>query len=1020
MKAKKLIEVAMPIKEISAESVRDKSIRHGHISTLHLWWARRPLPCCRAVVFASLVPDPLDEKCPKAFGEAIDDLLNSGKAKSIYKPYKDIPYTAILDPVEDNRRNRLMAFIGQFSDKCQTNMLKGKATPPKEQLSDYSLIKWESKDNPEILGLARKLIWVAYNAELDSSKSYTELAAEFDAAYKAITDAEKALYGTVDRHIECDANWDLEIALKDAIEKFQNRMPSVFDPFAGGGAIPLEAARLGCRSFGNDINPVAHIIEKGSAEFPQKYGKPIVYSKAEFERIYGEDGVKLFHEKSNDDGTGWRVDTKNYYLKNRLSFDVEYYAKKILKETEAQVGYLYPPDEQGRKPVAYYWARTAKCSNPSCGAEVPLLKGFYLANTPKKKIYLNPIVHGKDIQFELRNGSCNVKEWNYRANLRCPCCGGTTSVDDLKKQSCEKKLNSRLLAVISDGPNGKIYTLPTEKQRHVIEQPLDIPQNFRPTEMMTRNSNGGDTFPWGVKCYAQLFTDRQLYTLKHFLDEYNKLEGALPQCDYSAAVLTYLAIWIDRIAIANTSFGVYHTSREKLERIMGRQAISMTFDYPESNPFCGLSGSAENQLDWLIRYFDSESDSCFYSNFANASSGDKLQFDKKSLTAVVTDPPYYDAIAYADCSDFFYVWLKRTLGSVYPFIFATPQTPKSEECTALKYHHDGDENAARIHFETKLTEIFDAIESQTSDVVSIMFAHQSTEAWTTLCNSILDARMNITGSWPMDTEMQGALKTDKAFLESSVTVACRPSERKGFGDFNEVKNAIEQTVANEVESLYQLGFRGADLLTACFGQAVSEFGHYKTVEKADGSEVSVAELLELARNAAFNTLLKGVQGDVYTRFYIGWLQMNGAGDADYDDATKFTRVGLPVNIQDITSKRLLVGDGKNIHLAMAQEHLGDKGAVVGTRPEDSLIEQVHRAMLLYKSEDRALLLALIKNVAQDENGPFWRLLASLKELLPANDDLKQVEGLLQNAADLRESSKEKPREVIGDLFDSAR
>lgn len=1018
MKAKKLIEVAMPIKEISAESVRDKSIRHGHISTLHLWWARRPLPCCRAVVFASLVPDPLDENCPKAFGEAIDDLLNNGKAKSIYKPYKDIPYTAILDPVEDNRRNRLMAFIGQFSDKCQMNMLKGKATPPKEQLSDYSLIKWESKDNPEILGIARKLIWVAYNAELDSAKSYKELAAEFDAAYKAITDAEKALYGTVDRHIECDANWDLEIALKDAIEKFQNRMPSVFDPFAGGGAIPLEAARLGCRSFGNDINPVAHIIEKGSAEFPQKYGKPIVYSKAEFERIYGEDGVKLFHEKSNDDGTGWRVDTKNYYLKNRLSFDVEYYAKKILKETEAQVGYLYPPDEQGRKPVAYYWARTAKCSNPSCGAEVPLLKGFYICNTEKKHVYLNPVIKGTEIDFEIREGITTQKAFlkGRECSLTCPCCGSVTSGKQVKEQSFKGLTKERLLAVIDENISGKTYRLPTENELNVIEK---IPDDVeKPSDLLPQNDSQNLKIPlWGYKKWGDLFSKRQANTLNHLIHTFEQVKNSLCSEKYGESLVHLLALWIDRIIMVNTTFGRWNVSGDKLEHMFARQAIPMMFDYPESNCFCTSSGSALNQLEWVLRYIDTESSFCFFVHFANASSGDRLQFPPKSITAVVTDPPYYDAIAYADLSDFFYVWLKRTLGDVYPLAFATPKTPKTEECTAIKHHFDGDETAAKKHFEKKLTEIFDAIEVQTTDIVSIMFAHQSTEAWTTLCNSILDARMNITGSWPMDTEMANrSIGIAGSALESSVTVACRPSEREGFGDFNEVKSAIEKTVANEVESLYQLGFRGADLLTACFGQAVSEFGHYKTVEKADGSEVGVAELLELARNAAFNTLLKGVQGDVYTRFYIGWLQMNGAGDADYDDATKFTRVGLPVNIQDITSKRLLVGDGKNIHLAMAQEHLGDKGAVVGTRPEDSLIEQVHRAMLLYKSEDRALLLALIKNVAQDENGPFWRLLASLKELLPANDDLKQVEGLLQNAADLRQASKEKPKEIIGDLF----
>ena len=270
--------------------------------------------------------------------------------------------------------------------------------------------------------------------------------------------------------------------------------------------------------------------------------------------------------------------------------------------------------------------------------------------------------------------------------------------------------------------------------------------------------------------------------LNHLIDNYKVIVDKLNNNGYGKALITYLAIWIDRIAIVNTSFGVWHTGGEKLERIMGRQAIPMTFDFPESNTFCSSSGSALNQLDWLGRYFESESSNTFAACFANASSGDKQQFEKKTLTSVVTDPPYYDAIAYADISDFFYVWLKQTLGELYPLTFSTPQTPKADECTALKHHHNNSVDKARKHFENKLTEIFDAIEVQTSDIVSIMYAHQSTEAWTTLCNSILGARMNITGSWPMDTEMQGALKSDMSYLESSVTVACRPSERKGFAD----------------------------------------------------------------------------------------------------------------------------------------------------------------------------------------------------------------------------------------------
>lgn len=343
---------------------------------------------------------------------------------------------------------------------------------------------------------------------------------------------------------------------------------------------------------------------------------------------------------------------------------------------------------------------------------------------------------------------------------------------------------------------------------------------------------------------------------------------------------------------------------------------------------------------------------------------------------------------------------------IYPLNFSTPQTPKSEECTALKHHHGDSEVEAKKHFENKLTQIFDAIETQTKDIVSIMFAHQSTEAWTTLCNSIIDARMNITGSWPMDTEMASrTLAIAGAALESSVTVSCRPSERKGFGDYKDVKKAIAKKVEEEVNYLYNLGFRGADLLTACFGQAVSEFGKYQIVEKADGSEVQVSELLEMARESAFDALLKGVQGDDFTRFYVGWLQLNGMGETDFDDVTKFTRVGLNVNITDIFAKKLLIRNGKSQHLATAEEHVGGN-QLAGMNPGDILIEQVHRAILLYKAEDRGNLLNQLKRIhAEDITAPFWRLLASLKELLPANDDLKQVQGLLANGDDLRQSCK---------------
>lgn len=1004
MKAKKLIEVALPIKEISAESVRDKSIRHGHISTLHLWWARRPLPVCRAIVFASLVPDPLDDNCPEAFKYAVEMLLNTGLGKLHYKPYRDIPYTSIVDEMEDNHRNRLMMFIGKFSETCQANMIAGKSTPPKDQLDDWSLIKWENKNNPMILRIARELIFVAYQSDKRPDATWDELDVEFTKLYEAIPKAEKALYELKDRHIETEKVKQLEAELQATINAFQNEMPSVFDPFAGGGAIPLEAARLGCRSYGNDINPVAHIIERGSAEFPQKYGKPIVYSKEEFEKLYGGEGLKMAQE----DERGITFDGKCYRIPNRLAFDVEYYAKKILADAEKEVGYLYPADENGNKPIAFYWVRTAECSNPTCRARVPLIKQFYIANT-QRKVWLNPIINGTDISFEIKNGNCTIASgWNNRGTLVCPCCGSITDIAEVKRQSNDNRLTPIPVVGIYETKNGRSYNILTKEQRNLLMR--RFPDENKPLVKMARNSNGGDTHPWGFTKWCDLFSERQIHlinTLISCLDKLKKVITSDYDDNYTCSIITYIALWLDRIIAANSTFGRWNVRRETIEHMFSRQAIAMIFDYPESNPFCSSSGSALNQLDWVLKYLESESSSSFATSLCNASSGDKSQFNDKSLYAVVTDPPYYDAIAYADISDFFYVWLKQTLGDVYPLNFATPQTPKTEECTALKYHHDDSEIKAKKHFEDKLTQIFDAIEKQTSDVVSIMFAHQSTEAWTTLCNSILGARMNITGSWPMDTEMSNrSVGLAGAALESSVTVACRPSERKGYADFDEVKHNIRQLVKAEVEKLYGLGFRGADLLTACFGQAVSVFGHYKMVETAEGERVSVGQLLDFARESASQALLEGVPGEPQTKFYCGWLQMNGMSECDFDDVNKYTRVGVNVEIRSLQSDKLLITEGSKQHLATAEEHVGSNQNW-GTQPTDYMISQVHRMMLAYRGGNQVLLLKLVRDLCPQSDAPQWRVLDFLGGHLPEeSQDYKDVKGILASAEMLRQKCKE--------------
>jgi len=1008
--AKKLIEVAMPIKEISAESVRDKSIRHGHISTLHLWWARRPLPVCRAVVFASLVPDPLDENCPQAFRDAVELLL--GKKNNIgdpYHPYIDIPWTSVFDPMEDNLRNRLQMFIGKFTEDMQQHLLHQKAKPgANNQLNDFSLIKWDNKNNEAIIKIARKLIWVAHNSKENTTLTAIELIADFDASYTLIKDAETQFYSRVDRHIDAKESKELDDKLQSAIQSFLNKMPKVFDPFAGGGAIPLEAARLGCRSFGNDINPVAHIIQKGSVEFPQRYGKPITYSKNAFINQYSETEWRNQPQENKKIINGEAIEVT---VTNRLSFDVAFYAKKLLIEAEKEIGNLYPPDENGNKPNAYYWARIGVCNNPSCKAEIPLLKSFYLANTSNRKIYLNPKITGNKIDFEIVEGVYNgelLKGWIDRGNLSCPCCGSITENSLLKQQLISKNNKERLLAIIATNDNSRQYRLPNQNEIDIIEK---IFVDFEiPSEKINTSYTKAMAFClWGFDKWGQLFSPRQLISLQTLVDKLCLIKEELVENlgDYGKAIITYLSYIVDKSADYNSCFCTWHPGREVIGHVFTRQAIPMVFDYPEVYPFTKSSGGIPNMIDWIVRYINSEVNE-FWSIPINSSSGDKSQFKDKYLTAVITDPPYYDAIAYADLSDFFYIWLKRSLSDIYPLIFATPQTPKSEECTALKHHHGENKQKAKQHFEGKLTEIFEAIEHQTSDIVSIMFAHQSTEAWTTLCNAVLDSQMNITGSWPMDTEMTNrSVGLAGAALESSVTVSCRPSQRSGIANYRTVKKSIENTVEKQVSELYKLGFRGADLLTACFGQAVSEFGKYEKVEKADGSEVTVADLLEMARESAFNALLKGFEGDECTKFYIAWLQLYGFAESDFDDAAKFSRVGLSIDVQELFAEHILIkNESGNKQTLGGFEQRIHANKNIGEKVSNLLIDEVHRAMALYKGTNRAALLQYLSKVASKPESSFWRVLTSLNEVLPAgSDDHKQATGLITNKESLIRESK---------------
>jgi adenine-specific DNA methylase len=989
----RLIEIALPIREISAESVRDKSLRHGHISTLHLWWARRPLSASRAVVFASLVPDPDDPRCPEDFRKATERLLktsvpsllqNYRKGRQImtdsdpYRPYDALP---------DTLRNRLLMFIARWS-RLTLDFEQGKLTkPPKpaELLDDRSLVKWETSDpaNPqgrEVLRVASELIKTAYNG----------------------------------------------------------KTPVVLDPFAGGGAIPLEAGRLGCQSIANDYNPVAYLILRGTCEFPQKYGKP-----GERDFSIGEPSVSGSQIAIFENGLNPKPQTKNTKseprtVPNILVHDVEKWANRILERARARIGHLYPTGKDGKPVVGYLWARTAPCSNPSCRGEIPLLRSLLVCNKTGKQVALTmDIDKGKksirlgisqDRQIERTEGTMQ-----NRGNVLCPYCEQVTPVADLRRAGLLGRMGERMVAVIVQGKTGKDYR-PVEEvdlaafqeaSQIEVESPreLILPEiNIDGAEDDVSNSTGIRVHLYGMKTWGSLFNHRQLVAMQIFIDclhealDEMKKSPFLPgerqdkaDDEYRKAVGIYLGLWVSRNAARMTTVGRWHLSGEKLEPPFDAQAIPMKWDYPEANPFTNVTGGVTGQLEWILRVLRHEQNHYLPSNVIKGDGAD-INLAPELCDVVVTDPPYFDAIAYADLSDFFYVWLKRCLGKVVPDILVTPLTPKTEEATALKHHHDGDKQTADAHFERKLAEALRESKRllQPGGLMVVMFAHQSTKAWTALINALFRAGLNIHSTWPIDTELQNrSIALGTSALASSITVSCRSRVVGSAASFKDVRREIEQVVRESVKRFWEYGFRGADLIVACYGPAVGVFGKYEKVEKADGTVVEIPELLDLVRKAARDAIAGEFKGDNLSTLYYFWSNLYGVSEQAWDDARLVVMIGgESENAMEVARGHgLFVVDGSRCRLALLSDRADRRG--LGMEPKPTLVDAIHRSMLLWKQEKRADLVAYLREKDFLEDGPFWKLAQALFEVLPRDtEDWKLTSALLSERETLRREGKE--------------
>ncbi|MDL1895125.1 DUF1156 domain-containing protein [Anaerolineae bacterium CFX7] len=1031
MTCPRLIEIALPIREISAESVRDKSLRHGHISTLHLWWARRPLAASRAVVFASLVPDPDHAACPPEFRDAVNRLLKTNVPKILksyyngkrqvpdndpYKPYKNLP---------DTPRNRLLTFIAKWSpqkiafDSGKPLEQGGKVTAPKpnELLDDRSLVKWETSD-PEneqgraVLEIARELVRVAHRAS-------------------QIADGESS---NVKRETSIENRQSKIENQKSEIINHKSEIPIVLDPFAGGGAIPLEATRLGAQAIANDYNPVAYLILRATCEFPQKYGRP---QTAEHRPPTTAERAAKQHDTQLTMGS---IENQKSKIENQLAHDVEYWAKWILERAKEKIGHLYPPGKDGKPVVGYLWARTAPCSNPTCRAEIPLLRSLLVCNKEGKRVALTMHLKGKQIEFGIAKNKA-IRETagtmieKGRGAVKCPVCDQVTPVEDLRRAGLEGKMGERMTAVITDTPQGKDYRTVEETDLRAFEKAKLLAQAVeRPNEYIVPEINAPNAPKdagahrsisidlYGFKTFGSLFNERQLLLIQSLANEIHIWSEQRNDGDneYRQALLSYFGLWIDRILLRSSTVAFWDVVGETIVQPFGRQAIPMVWDFIEANPFNEATGSASAQLNYIVGFIKHESFDSRTTAIVTYGDAANLKAASSSIDVVLTDPPYFDAIAYADLSDFFYVWLKRSIGNHFPEIFLTPQTPKSQEAVAHKHRHHGSKQQGIKHFQNKLTESFAEAKrvAKKDGVVGIMFAHQDTEAWTSLISAIFDAGLTITATYPIDTELTTQLKASISALSSSITVTCRPREMGAAASFRDVRREIEKVVTESVRRFFDVyGFRGADLIVACYGPAVGVFGKYERVERADGTPVTVAELLALVRESALRAIAGEFEGDHLSRLYFVWANLYGVGEQAWDDARLVVQIGGEAeSAMEVAKNRgLFEVDGSSVRLALLADRAHKKH--LGAERGDALIDQLHNAMRLWQAEDRAALVAYLWQHDLLEHAAFWKLAQALWEVLPRDiEDWKLISALLSERETFKTEAKKSQRQER--LFDA--
>lgn len=918
-----LIEDFIPIEAVGSESAREKSLWRGHVSTIHLWWARRPLVSCRAAVYGALVP------------------------ADLFKPANG--------PIEKH----------------------------------------------------------ASLARANAAKFFERLC-KFPGDQNTISDARLHILGAhADRLTRETSN---SVSVEDILAGRAPR-PRVLDMFAGGGAIPLEALRLGCESYALDLNPVAHIIELCTLVYPQKYGVPDPNSTgsaedatwaglAEEVRHWGkwvQDKVRI----EIADQYPPLSDPKAAKTRQKLGksqFDLPGEDFDLLRQgsltVEAPSGHLMP--------VAYLWTRTVICKNPTCGAIVPLVRQTWLCQKKERFVALRsvPVAPLKRVRFDVvESNSQKGLDFDPEAgskggNATCPFCGAVADIDYVKNEGWHSRLGQQLLAVVCGRPGdrGKVYlsaedALPMDFNEETIRSRInsqctkggfDVPgepiANLPPDS--AENSLGIRVRPYGLRTWGDLFTARQKLSLLTFVAAtraaFVEIKRSGYSDDHAKALITYLGTAIDREAEDNSSLCRWNATAEKLQGTFGRQALPMVWDFCETNPFGGAVGDWMSIVELQANAIQGACESGRTPAHVSRGSATELPWPDDHFDCVVTDPPYYDNVPYADISDFFYVWLRRSIGDLYPEHFASESTPKKSEAIADAMRHGGSNEKAREAYERMIAQSFREARRvlKPDSPMVVVYAHKTTLGWATLVDALRQAGFTVTEAWPLDTELKSRLRgRDSSALASSIFLVARKREAVETAQYEEqVRPELESVVRERVDSLWDLGISGADLVIACVGAGLRAFTRYKKVEYANGEEVPAQRFLTEVETAVLEAILARLSREVGgnggrrglatvdspTRFYTLWRYTYDSAELDAGEAIIFAN-GTHVELDGLhglsQGTRPLVEKKKSKYRLLNYVERGDD-AKLGMPSDDgsqaSLIDALHRLLWLMERHPSGL------------------------------------------------------------------